>query len=228
MKTIAVYSKPLGGIAGRTRVYPDVLGAIDKVFRREKGNSFSDFVVTHIGDRVICLLVYEEGQVNDVANIVWEAFSEGRRIAKTRKLFESQIKISFTELKVDERETEEFVLFLAGSDNKSFWDFLPTPEDQAAKGPSVCICRTEGIYCTTPELLEIFAEKETNKKGISPVSLCDATIVRTRVTPVVALGFSLGNGILTGPLDLFDTPQFEAPRFWASECALGKFPLWKK
>ncbi len=218
MKTIAVYSKPLGGIAGRTRVYPDVLGAIDKVCRREKGNSFSDFVVTHIGDRVVCLLVYDDEKENDVANIVWEAFSEGARIARNRKLFESRTKPSFVELKLEEREAEEFVLLLAGSDERSFWDFLPIPEDQAAKGPGVLICRTEGIYCTTPELLEIFAGKETTGKGISPVSLCDATVVRTKVTPVVALGFSLGNGILTGPLDLFDTPQFEAPRFHASEC----------
>ena len=218
MKTIAVYSKPLGGIAGRTRVYPDILGAIDKVFRREKGNSFSDFVVTHIGDRIVCLLVYEEEMENDVANIAWEAFSEGARIAKSRKLFESRTKLSFTELKLEEREAEEFVLFLSGADEKSFWDFLPIPEDQAVKGQGVLICRTEGIYCTTPELLELFADKEVNAKGICPVSLCDATVVRTKVTPVVALGFSLGNGILTGPLDLFDTPQFEAPRFRASEC----------
>jgi len=218
MKTIAVYSKEMGGIAGKTKVFPDVLGTIDKSLRHKKGEFFSDFVVTHIGDRVICMLVYEEEAENDVANVVWEAFGEGMKVAVDRKLFISSSKASFVSLRLEEREAEEFVLFLAGTSELHFWDFLPIPEDQAAKGTAVLICRTEGIYCTTSELLEIFADKEINAKGISPVSLCDATIVRTRVTPVVALGFSLGNGVLTGPLDLFDTPQFEAPRYRASDC----------
>ena len=50
MYTVTVYAKPLGGIAGCTRVYPDILQAVDKVFRKAKGSVLHDFVVTHIGD----------------------------------------------------------------------------------------------------------------------------------------------------------------------------------
>jgi len=219
MKTIAVYSKEMGGIAGKSKVFPDVLGTIDKSLRKNKGECYSDFVVTHIGNRVICMIVYDQKDENEVANAVWEAFSRGLKVSTERKLFMSSTRTSFVSINVDKREAEEFVLFLAGTDDVHFWDFLHIPDDQAAKGVSVLICRTEGIYCSTPEILELFADKECNARGICPVSLCDATIVRTKVIPVVALGFSLGDdGKLTGPLDLFDTPQFDAPRFRASEC----------
>jgi len=214
MSTLTVYAKPLGGIAGCTRVFPDVLQAVDKVFRKAKGDILHDFVVTHIGDRVVSLLVSD----GDVASIIKEAYAVGEEIAGKRKLFKNPAAESSISLTFEERESEAFVLFLAGSSDTEFWNgLIPDGENQAASSASVMLCRTEGEFCTTAELLETFADEKASLRGIAPVSLCDSAIVRTKVTPVVALGFSLGSGVLTGPLDLFDTPLFDAPRFRASE-----------
>ena len=213
MYTVTVYSKPLGGIAGCTRVFPDVLQAVDKVFRKAKGNILHDFVVTHIGDRVVSLIVSE----GDVEEVIKEAYAVGEEIAEKRKLFKNPAAESLISLTFEERESESLVLFLAGSSDNEFWNgLIPEGENQTAATASVMLCRTEGDFCTTAELLETFADEKTSLRGISPVSLCDSAIVRTKVTPVVALGFSLGNGMLTGPLDLFDTQLFDAPRFRAS------------
>jgi len=214
MYTVTVYSKPLGGIAGCTRVFPDVLQAVDKVFRKAKGDILHDFVVTHIGDRVVSLIVSD----GDVEEVIKEAYAVGEEIAEKRKLFKNPAAETSVSLTFEERESEAFVLFLAGSFDNELWNgLIPKGENQAAASASVMICRTEGEFCTTAELLETFADEKTSLRGISPVSLCDSSIVRTKVTPVVALGFSLGNGMLTGPLDLFDTPLFDAPRFRASQ-----------
>ena len=214
MYTVTVYSKPLGGIAGCTRAFPDVLQAVDKVFRKAKGDILHDFVVTHIGDRVVSLIVSD----GDVEEVIKEAYAVGEEIAEKRKLFKNPAAETSVSLTFEERESEAFVLFLAGSSDNELWNgLIPKRENQAAASASVMICRTEGEFCTTAELLETFADEKTNLRGIAPVSLCDSSIVRTKVTPVVALGFSLGNGMLTGPLDLFDTPLFDAPRFRASQ-----------
>ena len=214
MYTVTVYSKPLGGIAGCTRVFPDVLQAVDKVFRKAKDNILHDFVVTHIGDRVVSLIVSE----GDVEEVIKEAYAVGEEIAEKRKLFKNPAAESLISLTFEEREAESLVLFLAGSSDNELWNgLIPEGENQTAATASVMLCRTEGEFCTTSELLETFADEKTSLRGISPVSLCHSAIVRTKVTPVVALGFSLGNGMLTGPLDLFDTPLFDAPRFRASQ-----------
>ena len=214
MYTVTVYSKPLGGIAGCTRVFPDVLQAVDKVFRKAKGDILHDFVVTHIGDRVVSLIVSD----GDVEEVIKEAYAVGEEIAEKRKLFKNTAAETSVSLTFEERESEAFVLFLAGSSDEELWNgLIPKGESQAASAASMMLCRTEGEFCTTSELLETFADEKTSLRGISPVSLCDSSIVRTKVTPVVALGFSLGNGMLTGPLDLFDTPLFDAPRFRASQ-----------
>ncbi len=217
MYTITVYTKPLGGIAGCTRVYPDVLQAVDTVFRKVKGSILHDFVVTHIGDRVVSLLVTDTENA-ETEKILQEAYAAGETIAKRRKLFENPAAPSCLSLTFEERESESFILFLAGSDNPEIWNgMIPAGENQATSSAAVLFCRTEGEFSSTAELLETFADEAVSARGLSPVSLCDSAIVRTKVTPVVALGFSLGNGILIGPLDLFDTPLFDACRLRASQ-----------
>ncbi|HJJ36448.1 MAG TPA: fructose 1,6-bisphosphatase [Methanocorpusculum sp.] len=217
MTVVAVYSKPFGGIAGRVRVFPDILASVDKALRKEKGTTLTDYVVTHIGDRVIVLLTYKEEMEEAAANVLWSVFVEAEAIAKTRNLADGAARPAYCQLTFDERPAESFVLCLAGSDDAKFWDFLHVPETQAASAASVLLCRTEGLFCTTPEFLELFAAKEANANGVCPVSLCDSSVVRIKVTPVVALGFSLGKGILTGPLDLFDNPVFDGARRRASD-----------
>ena len=212
MYTVTVYAKPLGGIAGCTRVYPDILQAVDKVFRKAKGSILHDFVVTHIGDRVVSLIISDADRTAEAAAVVDSAYAVGEEIAKSRKLFINPSPASSLSLTFAEREAEAFVLFLAGSADADIWNgLLPAGENQASSAASLMLCRTEGEFCTTAE------DESVSARGISPVSLCDSAIVRTKVTPVVALGFSLGNGILTGPLDLFDTPLFDAPRLRASQ-----------
>lgn len=217
MTTLAIYTKPMGGICGRVRVYPDILASVDKALRKAKGDVLSDFVVTHIADRVVILLVYADDKEQEAADVLWGAFVDAESTVKSRNLFRTSAKPSFAQMKVDDDESVPFVLSLAASDDPQFWKSLNVPETQAVSAVSVLLCRTEGLFCTTPEFLELFASKETNEKGICPVSLCDAALVRTKVTPVAALGFTLGNGILTGPLDLFDNPAFDAARKRASE-----------
>ena len=218
MYTVTVYSQPLGGIAGCTRVFPDVLQAVDKVFRKAKGSVLHDFVVTHMGDCVVSLRVCDAERIAEAEAVRAEAYAVGEKISAERKLFKNPAPASSLSLTFEERESEAFVLFLAGSADGTIWNgLLPAGENQAAAVPAVMLCRTEGEFSSTAELLETFADASVSARGLSPVSLCDSAIVRTKVTPVVALGFSLGNGILTGPLDLFDTPLFDACRYRASE-----------
>lgn len=218
MYTVTVYAKPLGGIAGRARVFPDVLQAVDKEFRKAKGSILHDFVVTHSGDAVISLLVTDAEKTAEAEKILEAAYAVGEKISEGRKLFKNPAAPSRLSLTFEERESEAFILFLAGSENPGVWDgLIPAGENQAAAVPRLMLCRTENEFCTTAELLETFADETVSARGISPVSLCDSAIVRTKVTPVVALGFSLGNGILIGPLDLFDTPLFDACRLRASQ-----------
>ena len=105
MYTVTVYSKPLGGIAGCTRVFPDVLQAVDKVFRKAKGDILHDFVVTHIGDRVVSLIVSD----GDVEEVIKEAYAVGEEIAEKRKLFKNPAAETSVSLTFEERESEAFV-----------------------------------------------------------------------------------------------------------------------
>lgn len=217
MTIVSVYSKPFGGIAGRVRVFPDILAAVDKSLRKVKNTVIIDFIVTHIGDRVVVLLTYGEEMAEDVANVLWSSFIEAEAIAKSRNLSVIAGRPSYCSMTLNERPGESFVLCLSGSDDPNFWEFLSVPESQGVSAAAILLCRTEGLFCSTSDFLELFAIREINERGICPVSLCDSSVVRTKVIPVVALGFSLGKGILTGPLDLFDNPVFESARHRASD-----------
>lgn len=225
MYTITVYAKPLGGIAGRVRVHPDVLQTIDKVFRSAKGGAINDFVVTHIGDVVVSLVVSSAAPeaTSAARDVVDKAYAAGQVVSCERKLFKNPEGESTFSIVFEERESESFVLFLAGAKSAEFWEAILEADDGAsaacalAFAPHIMLHRTEGDFLSTQELLERFASDKLSRLGVAPVSLCDSAVVRTKVHPVVALGFSLGNGKLLGPLDLFDTPLFEAARVKASE-----------
>lgn len=217
MVTVSVFSRPLGGIAGRARVFPDVLQVIDKRLRKTGDGVLSDFVVTHIGDRVVCLTVCADEHADAAAELRSAAFAEGEAVAAARKLFQNPALPAECRLVFEERDSEEFVLLMTGSEDALFWsDIVSVSRNQASAAPSVMLCRTEGEFCSTAELLEMFAASGVNARGVCPVSLCEGGVVRTKVVPVVALGFSLGNGRLTGPVDLFDSPLFAAARVRAS------------
>ncbi|HJK65022.1 MAG TPA: fructose 1,6-bisphosphatase [Methanocorpusculum sp.] len=84
----------------------------------------------------------------------------------------------------------------------------------ASAGPGVVmIARAEYPCPTTAELCGVFARPQLLPEGIlCPVSLCDGKTVAKGVIPVVALGFSVADGKLSGPMDLFDNPAFNAAR----------------
>jgi fructose 1,6-bisphosphate aldolase/phosphatase len=93
-----------------------------------------------------------------------------------------------------------------------------TPVASAGSG-AVMIARAEHPYPTTSELCGVFARPCISSEGIlCPVSLCDGKTVVKGVVPVVALGFSVAAGKLSGPVDLFDNPVFDVARD-----AAGKF-----
>ncbi|HJJ92741.1 MAG TPA: fructose 1,6-bisphosphatase [Methanocorpusculum sp.] len=78
----------------------------------------------------------------------------------------------------------------------------------------VMISRSEFPYPTTTELCNVFTIPRSSKEGgvLFPVSLCDGKTVAREIIPIVALGFSVTDGKLSGPLDLFDNPAFDAVR----------------
>lgn len=84
----------------------------------------------------------------------------------------------------------------------------------------VMISRAEAPYPRIAELCGTFVRPRVLPDGVvCPVSLCDAAEVAAGVIPVVALGFSVADGRLTGPVDLFDNPAFAAARVRAGELA---------
>jgi len=87
-----------------------------------------------------------------------------------------------------------------------------TPAASAGSGV-VMITRAEHPYPATAELCGVFARPRISPEGVlCPVSLCDGRTVAKGVVPVVALGFSVADGKLSGPVDLFDNPAFAAAR----------------
>ncbi|MDR0438982.1 MAG: fructose-1,6-bisphosphatase [Methanocalculaceae archaeon] len=87
-----------------------------------------------------------------------------------------------------------------------------TPAASAGSGV-VMIARAEHPYPATSELCGVFARSCISSEGIlCPVSLCDGRTVVKGVVPVVALGFSVVAGKLSGPVDLFDNPVFDVAR----------------
>jgi fructose 1,6-bisphosphatase len=95
---------------------------------------------------------------------------------------------------------------------------VDTPVASVGLG-AVMIVRAEHPYPTTTELCSVFTCPHFSPEGIlSPMSLCDGKTIVKGVIPVVALGFSVADGKLSGPMDLFDNPVFNVARDTA-----GKF-----
>lgn len=94
-----------------------------------------------------------------------------------------------------------------------------TPAASAGSGV-VMITRAEFPYPSTAELCGVFTRPCVSPKGVlCPVSLCDGKNVANGVVPVVALGFSVADGKLSGPIDLFDNPAFDTARVAAGKLA---------
>ncbi|MDO5843697.1 MAG: fructose 1,6-bisphosphatase [Methanocorpusculum sp.] len=208
---ISVYTKSVGGIAGRARIYPDILQTVSKALRAD-GEIISDSFVTHVADRLVALVVENK----DSAKIVRAAFEKAEKIAEEKGLFRNPSAESSFTLEFSELCGEQIVLFLSASEDEKFWERIFENSESSACGVSAFLCRADGEYPTVAELCEKFADKNLNENGICPVSLCETVFVRTKVVPVAALGFSVHNGKLTGPVDLFDTSLFESARIRAS------------
>jgi len=212
--TVSVFAKPVGGICGTTRIFPDILQTAAKMLKKAEGEVLLDSFVTHTADRLVLITTHEPDVLPD--QLVDAAFSAAREIAEKRHLFCDTAPVSFCRMTIEERENEPILVFLAGSDTIPWGDILIPNENQIMDGV-LCIARAEGEFPSTAEFCERFARRGLNQQGFCPVSLCDSSNVRTTVIPVVGLGFSLCQGRLTGPVDLFDTPLFDAPRFRASD-----------
>ena len=212
MKTaVSVFAKSVGGVCGTTRVFPDILQTAAKMLKKAEGEALLDSFVTHTADRLVLIAVHDP----DV-QLIAAVFSAAEEIAEKRHLFCGPDPVSVCRMIIEERENEPLLLFLAGSETMPWGEVMIQNENQIADGV-LFLTRAGGGFPSTAEFCERFARRGLNQQGICPVSLCDSSNVRTTVIPVVGLGFSLCDGRLTGPVDLFDTPLFDAPRFRASD-----------
>ena len=105
-----------------------------------------------------------------------------------------------------------YKLIAAAEDARILGVALDVERPAAAAAPGVVmIARTEAPFPTLAEMCDAVA----CSGPVCPVSLCDAAAVRPGVIPVVALGFSVADGKLSGPVDLYDNPAYAAVRFAA-------------
>ncbi|MDV0444408.1 fructose 1,6-bisphosphatase [Methanorbis rubei] len=270
--TISVCALPLGGVAGSVTVFPDVLQKASKVLKEAEGTVLTDSLVTHIADWLVLVMVHQEGGASPViAALKDAAVKAATETSEKRRLLIRDDMPVLTGLSFTERESEAFVLFLAGAATPQFWNpvllaqfanpfttasladktgfvfctedasMFQTPQDlhrlitaaktsaiigvaadadtpAAAAAGVVMLARAETPYPSTSELCGVFARPKVSPDGVlMPVSLCDGGNVASGIVPVVALGFSVANGKLSGPVDLFDNPAFAAARIFAGK-----------
>ena len=212
--TISVYARPVGGVCGATRVFPDILQTAAKMLKKAEGGILQDSFVTHVADRLVLIMIHDpEISVNALKD---EVFRKAKEMSAKKHLFSNPVGPSGCGITFTERDSEPVILFLAGSEKIAWHEILPFNPDCISDGV-LLIARAEGEFPSVAEFCEKFASPSLNAKGICPVSLCDSSVVRTKITPVVGLGFSLAGGKLTGPVDLFDNPAFTAARLLASQ-----------
>ncbi|HJJ29613.1 MAG TPA: fructose 1,6-bisphosphatase [Methanocorpusculum sp.] len=212
--TISVYAIPVGGVCETTRVFPDILQTAAKMLKKEEGAALIDSYVTHAADRLVLMMTHNSDVLPEP--FIAEVFLAAQEISAKRHLFCGNDPVSLCRMTIEERENEPLLLFMAGSDVIP-WGEVMIPNQNTVANGVLFLTRAGGDFPTTSEFCERFARRGLSEQGVCPVSLCDSSNVRTTVIPVVGLGFSIWNGKLTGPVDLFDTPLFDAPRFWASD-----------
>ncbi|MDR3102466.1 MAG: fructose-1,6-bisphosphatase [Methanocalculaceae archaeon] len=275
--TISIYALPLGGIAGSATVFPDVLQRTAKILKEAEGSLLTDSFVTHVTDWLVLVMVHDQGGASPLVSALKDAaIAAAAKTAEKRRLFSRDVRPVMCGLSFAERESEPFVLFLAGSNVPSLWNFVllsqfadpfATPSLTEGKGFVFCtedammfqtprdlhrlilaartlaivgvavdvdtpaasagfgvmmLARAEAPYPSTAELCGVFAKPSlATGKGFvfCPVSLCECGAVVSGVVPVVALGFSVSEGRLSGPVDIFDNPAFSAARAVASKFA---------
>ena len=266
--TVSVCALPIGGIAGSAAIFPDVLQRAANVLKEAEGTLLTDSFVTHVADRLVLMMVHEQGASSPMITALKDAaIAAAKETAGKRRLFCRAAEQVLCGLSFAERESEPFVLFLADADGDSFWNpvllsqfadpfatpsladgrgfvfctedaaMFQTPQDlhrlitsaktsaivgvasdadtpaaSAGEG-AVLIARAESPYPAAAELCGVFARPRISPDGIlCPVSLCDGRRVSPGIVPVVALGFSVADGKISGPVDLFDNPAFDAAR----------------
>lgn len=199
MLTVRADTKPLGGIAGCAKLHPDILQNAANTLKRSRGDIFTDSFVTHIGNRLVILTVFDTEKEEYARNIIKSVMDMSERLSDERGFFKGEGKESSAYLSFKERDCEQIIMFLAGTDDENIWEKF----HGSSSAKAVMLCRAEGEFESTAELCEYFADSK-----LCPVSLCEGGVVRTKVFPVVGLGFSMHGGKLCGPVDLFDSPLF--------------------
>ena len=96
------------------------------------------------------------------------------------------------------------------------------------KDDPVCIVRSQGHFPAVGEILEPFASpnivegwmRGSHHGPLMPVAVHQSNPVRFDGPPrVIAAGFQLAEGMLIGPVDLFDDPSFDNARQQANDIA---------
>jgi len=210
MSIVSVFAKTVGGIAGKARIYPDILQAAAKTLRAAEGDVISDSFVTHAGDRLVLLMVHKKNA--PIEELRDKIFDAAQKQADGLGLFKNPTPDSAVSLKFE--DGGQFLLFLTGSDDAGFWNKIMVAEAGTAFDRGIMLAKSEGEYESTARRCEAF--EKSAFLGVCPVSLCETGIMREYVTPVAGLGFSLYKGKIIGPVDLFDSALFDAARLTAS------------
>lgn len=115
--SLTVAKADVGGWAGDATTHPDLLEAVVPPLdaRAEPGGLLLDFIVTHAGDDIAIVFAHTRGNgAREIREAAREAFASGARRARELKLHgvASEPAIDYADLTFEERESEQFVLFL--------------------------------------------------------------------------------------------------------------------
>ncbi len=126
--TLSVIKADVGGLAGHSRVHPDLKSEARIVLENAKEEGkIIDFYVTAVGDDLQLIITHTKGEGNkEIHGMAWEAFVKATEVAKKLKLYgagQDLLKDSFSgnlkgmgpgvaEMEFQERKSEPVAIFM--------------------------------------------------------------------------------------------------------------------
>ncbi len=126
--TVSLIKADVGGLAGHSRVHPDLKAEASLVLESAKNSGkLIDYYVTSVGDDLQLLMTHKEGENSSyVHGLAWEAFIRATEIAKKYKLYgagQDLLKDTFSgnlkgmgpgvaEMEIEERKSEPIAVFM--------------------------------------------------------------------------------------------------------------------
>ncbi len=126
--TVSVIKADVGGLAGHSRVHPDLKATAGIILDNAKNSGkLIDYHVTAVGDDLNLIMTHKEGENSSyVHGLAWEAFVKATEVAKKYKLYgagQDLLKDSFSgnlkgmgpgvaEMEIEERKSEPIAVFM--------------------------------------------------------------------------------------------------------------------